>query len=239
VDALERLATSGLIKRWVKERRGTWDHAGWLAFLATATAQFGPLPADHVGLLLEEEKRCYRERIDRARTNRKVIAYYVDILSKVATIVAIVVGGIWAYRNFNLERTDIANPQVVVDPRVLTYTNEKVLLVVNITLKNVGRRIVRVSKEGCLVSVELVPADQPLYKRLKFGEGRAVVKDVNILDEYYVGQPWNYEIEPGNEYHEIYSAVMPKGQFAHVRVSLPLPKDDALTEYRLIHLEPR
>ncbi len=59
MNALERLAESGLIRRWVAEQRGTWDHDSWLRFLDRVTAEFGPLPTDRVGLYLEVEKRHY------------------------------------------------------------------------------------------------------------------------------------------------------------------------------------
>ncbi len=61
-DPLEKLVRSGLARWWVECRRGEWDHLAWLSFLGTATAQCGPLPADRVGLLLEEEKRRYWDR---------------------------------------------------------------------------------------------------------------------------------------------------------------------------------
>ena len=167
---------------------------------------------------------------------------YVELLSKVVTILAILIGGIWTYRNFNLERTDIPSPQILVDPQVVAYTKEKVLLVLNVIIKNVGKRVVKVNKNGCKVSLVLIPPDEPLYKRLRFLENQAVVNDENILDEYYVGEKWRYEIEPGSEYHEVYHGVMPKGRHAHVKVSLhfgPIPNDDAITEYRVVHLEPK
>jgi hypothetical protein len=171
--------------------------------------------------------------------HRKTVAEHVDIFGKLVTALAILVGGIWAYRNFNLERTDVPNPQLLVDPQILPYTNEKVLLVVNVTAKNVGKRVVRVNENGCTVSLALIPHDEPLHTRLKFAEDKAVVKDVNILDEYYVNEEWRYEIEPGAEYHEVYRGVMPRGAYAHVKVSLhfgPLSRDDAITEYRIVQL---
>jgi hypothetical protein len=60
--ALGILARSGLVRSWVEERDGQWDHAGWLEFLRNTTRRFGSLPADRVGLLLEEEKARYWER---------------------------------------------------------------------------------------------------------------------------------------------------------------------------------
>jgi hypothetical protein len=61
-DALGRLVRSGTIQSWVESQRGEWDHAGWLNFLRRGTARCGSLPADRVGLLLEEEKRRYWDR---------------------------------------------------------------------------------------------------------------------------------------------------------------------------------
>jgi hypothetical protein len=60
-DPLEKLARSGLVQWWVERCGGQWDHNGWQEFLSNATQRFGPLPADRVGLLLEEEKTRYWE----------------------------------------------------------------------------------------------------------------------------------------------------------------------------------
>jgi hypothetical protein len=61
-EPIDRLARSGLVESWVESRRGEWDHAAWGAFMRDATWRFGALPADRVGLLLEEEKRRYWDR---------------------------------------------------------------------------------------------------------------------------------------------------------------------------------
>lgn len=183
-----------------------------------------------------------RSSIGIIHENRRTLSDYLEIISKAATILAIIVGGIWTYRNFTLERTDFENPQIIVDPQVMPYTDEKVLLVANVTIKNVGKRIVRINKNGCTVSVLLIPPDEPLYERLKFFDHQATVKSENILDEYYRNEEWQYELEPGTEYHEIYRAVMPRDRHAHLKVSLhfgPLSKDDAITEYRIVHLHPK
>ncbi len=58
-DPIDRLARSGIIQKWVAEQGGQWDHWAWAQFLRDATWRYGPLPADRVGLLLEEEKRQY------------------------------------------------------------------------------------------------------------------------------------------------------------------------------------
>jgi hypothetical protein len=209
---LQRWQESGRPRAWVARHNGQWNHDDWITLLEELKgSDFWPLEPDAVGALLEAEKRAYR-KTDRGRwatefrssfetigkwlaarfravhVNRKKILDHVDILGKLITTVAILVGGIWAYRNFVLERTDIPNAQVLVDSQVLPYSKDKVLLVVNVTLKNAGKRVVKVGEKGCTVSVMLIPQDEPLTKRLKFSEGQAVVKDENILDEYYRGE---------------------------------------------------
>jgi hypothetical protein len=67
-DPLQALDRSGLVQWWVEGRGGHWDHEGWLEFLRMALHQFGPLPVDRVGLLLEQEKRRYWDR--RKKTDR-------------------------------------------------------------------------------------------------------------------------------------------------------------------------
>ena len=61
-DALDeerkRLTSAGLIREFVKDRNGVWDHSDWLEFLGSVrNAGFTTISEDEVGQLLETEKQ--------------------------------------------------------------------------------------------------------------------------------------------------------------------------------------
>jgi hypothetical protein len=53
----DRLVASGILSRFVAEKKGAWDHQGWLDFLAgVRSAGYTRMPDNEIGLLLEQEK---------------------------------------------------------------------------------------------------------------------------------------------------------------------------------------
>jgi hypothetical protein len=56
----QRWLNTGAAARWVERRQGEWGHDDWLRLLGEVrSAGFGSLPADLIGLTLEECKRAY------------------------------------------------------------------------------------------------------------------------------------------------------------------------------------
>ena len=52
-----KLAASGLVQKFVRDKSGAWNHQDWLGFLsALRGAGYRLVPDNQVGLLLEEEK---------------------------------------------------------------------------------------------------------------------------------------------------------------------------------------
>ncbi|MBR2434950.1 MAG: hypothetical protein IKB22_05710 [Lentisphaeria bacterium] len=57
---LARLAKTPLIKEFVANHKGEWNHRDWLEFCAFLEDKgFTPIDLDQVGLLLEKEKAVY------------------------------------------------------------------------------------------------------------------------------------------------------------------------------------
>lgn len=59
-ENLQKLAKSKLPMLFVKNHEGSWNHQDWLDFLEDIKARgYDPIPADNVGLILEEKKKQY------------------------------------------------------------------------------------------------------------------------------------------------------------------------------------
>lgn len=57
---LARLARTSLLKEFVRNHNGEWNHRDWLEFCAfLEETGYTPIDLDQVGLLLEKEKAIY------------------------------------------------------------------------------------------------------------------------------------------------------------------------------------
>jgi hypothetical protein len=77
----------------------------------------------------------------------------VDVLQKIFTILAIIVGGIWAYYNFIRSRTYHKRVDLEVSPKIID-DNNKILIVYTVEVKNVG--LSKVEIENDLSSLEIL-----------------------------------------------------------------------------------
>jgi len=101
--------------------------------------------------------------------------------------------------------------------------------------------MVRAAAKGCQLSVRKLPRnklvgqvlthDETTKKDLEWVEaGEGVVTDLDMLRHYEVG---SYALEPGVEYHEIESVVMPADALVLIKVTFWLSEEDAITEYHV------
>jgi uncharacterized alpha/beta hydrolase family protein len=61
-ENLKKLKKSPVIRNFVKERNGCWNHEQWLEFIETKVKpKYDPIDVDQVGLLLEEKKAQFME----------------------------------------------------------------------------------------------------------------------------------------------------------------------------------
>lgn len=161
------------------------------------------------------------------------ISKIVEILNQILTALAIVVGGIWAYWNFVLKRTGVWNLQLTIVPQVIPYLKDKRLLVINVTLKNVGKVKITPGPSGCRVSVRKLSRNLGLGKQLEWKEAKKIIDSVDVLRHYRDGgrEYSNYEIEPNCEYHELETLVVSKGDLLNIEVKFWWKKDiDAISE---------
>ena len=130
----------------------------------------------------------------------------------IVSIAAILIGGAWAMQRFGLSREWAWNLQVTAKPTILPY-NDCSLLVVDVYLKNIGRILFRPKRKGVILKVYQVAQDLQAGQSALDNRTR-IIKPTNLIEDYGY-----YYIEPGCEYHEVASFVVPKGVLLAVVVT--------------------
>ncbi len=149
-------------------------------------------------------------------------------LQNLVTVVAIVIGGMWAFQRFVITRETAWNVQVTVTPTVLPYDANCHLMVVKVSLKNVGKVIFRAGRKGIELKVDELlkkaAVGEPFLSKLN--RKAITAKPIPMLDD----DAKLYEIEPGGEYHEVEAMLVPKDVFLAVSVTVfgddELPVDE-------------
>ena len=85
--------------------------------------------------------RCTDERMEQdTRLDRLELArLWADLVGKVLSGIALIVAAWWTYTNFTVERTHDPTMEVNVSPSVHSLRSDKVLLNVDIFLRNIGK----------------------------------------------------------------------------------------------------
>lgn len=145
-----------------------------------------------------------------------------DVLLKCMTIIAIPVGGWWAYYNFSITDTAELNPVISVSADVLPYDAQNALLVVHLKPKNVGK--VPVELAGGKIGGDISLTIRVLTSGIKAGrveEGK--LPKQAALDSLVAENSGDYIIEPSVEYDDVRAFVVPKGKTYFVNAELTLP----------------
>ncbi|AIY40503.1 hypothetical protein LT85_1345 [Collimonas arenae] len=157
---------------------------------------------------------------------------WVDFLLKSVTIIAIIAGGAWAVYQFTVIGSTDTNIQVLVSAETQAYSDTQSLLVIHVKPKNIGKVMVRPGQDGLLVTVRKIPGDaKDGIMRL---DALPLTYSTDLLKRYLDG----YEIEPGAEYDEILTIVVPKGSMYAVRAELDLGNEDEVDHTTVVRAEP-
>ena len=158
---------------------------------------------------------------------------YADFINKLLTSIAIVGAGGWALWTFVLRREGVWNLQLNISPTDLPYGPGSRLLLITVNLKNVGKVKITPGSKGCRVSVRKLPNDLKAGEVLERDRGELLVGDVDILEHYREKEGYaGYEIEPGCEYHELISVVVPEGDIFVIKATFWWKENsDAITEH--------
>lgn len=154
---------------------------------------------------------------------------WADLVLKVVSSIAIVVGGIWAYYNFVVLETTASNIQVNVTSEHWAY-GDRCLLVAHAKARNIGKVLVQAGKRGFVVTVRqfgpgLAEGTVDLQKLSSVG------RSVNVAN--YAG---GYELEPGVEYVEPAVFVVVPGASYVIRAELDLGGGDLIDQTVVVRI---
>ena len=142
----------------------------------------------------------------------KDAAAYVDLANKALTSLAILIAAGWALWRFVLHREAVWNLLLQVSAKVVAYNKRRSLLLLKVTLKNIGRVKIMPGAKGCCVSVSQLPKNCATGSVIQRSAMRCILSDVDVLRHYRRngGYP-RYVIEPSCEYHEYETLVVVPG----------------------------
>jgi hypothetical protein len=166
------------------------------------------------------------------------ITEYVGLVNKAVTTFAIVAAGAWAYWRYVLHRENIWNLEMTVQAEHLPYTVDSALLIIKLSLKNVGKVKIMPGPSGCRVSTRKVPQGIKPGQLVTWEKSEPVIEEIDVLRHYRIGEGYpDYEIEPGCEYHEGESLVVDKGSVYLVKAEFWWKKDaDSIEEYAVVEI---
>ena len=153
-----------------------------------------------------------------------------DILEKIAsaasdvvTMLALVIGGGWAFFRYVLKRENAWNLVIEANPTFHPYRSGQILLSVEIVLKNIGQVRIKPSGVGCRLSIRLLPQDQSVGQTPHWKDSTSLLTDYDVLrsanprlDNLPINE--NYWIEPNAHYTETVNVIVPKAATIMVEV---------------------
>ena len=153
---------------------------------------------------------------------------------KCATVLAVVVGAIWAAGTFVLFRSQVENLNLSITTQQVPYTGDLRLLIVHVRPKNLGKVLGR--PDTYRLRVKEIPVSGQAWKALQRSELKEILS-LNMLRHY----PEGYEIEPGVEYDDIEIIVVKKGATLLVSAELgfeyPDNDDDNIDVHEVVRIE--
>jgi hypothetical protein len=163
------------------------------------------------------------------------IKSYVTILQGIATIVAIVVGGFWAVYRYKIFREATSNPQIELEKCMIPYGKNQ-LLAMTITVRNIGKTVVRAVDSGIKLSIKRMPLGSPCGNIVRWEHGQYLVRNIDVISAANPDEEDDierYMLEPGDEYHESLTIVVPKKVLLMARLEFRGKEGDHIWLYRV------
>lgn len=169
-----------------------------------------------------------------SRSSLELAHLWADLVSKVLGGLAIVVAAWWTYTNFTVERTHDPTMEVSVVPSVHPLRDDRVLLNVDVFMKNVGKvaivpKFPRTESDrdlGLEISIveirPLSPDDGdgqiPWFDWTSGGGGpKPLLQKRNLLASNEDFRTGRYQLNPGVKYREPFACVVDKDRLYAIR----------------------
>ena len=181
---------------------------------------------------------------DTQRTPLEVAHLCADFTSKGLGALAILVAAWWTYTNFTVERTHDPTMEVSVEPSIHPLEGEKVLLNVDVFMRNIGKVAIvpRFPKsdgdedlglEISIVEIEPLGRDAPGVLQASHaeeepavpwfdwtagdGSPRPILRKRNLLADNVDFQKRRYQLNPGVRYREPFACVVDRDKLYAIR----------------------
>lgn len=181
---------------------------------------------------------------DSKRTPLELAHLWADFCSKVLGTIALVVAAWWTYTNFTVERTHDPTMEVSVEPRVHGLDGKKVLLNVDVFMRNIGKvaimpRFPRQEDDGdvgleiSIVEIEPLRRDaagvvqashaeeDPAVPWFDWTAGDGAPKPLlgkrNLLADNVDFQRRRYQLNPGVRYREPFACIVDRDKLYAIR----------------------
>lgn len=161
------------------------------------------------------------------RFNLKGKRIKVDIFYKIATVIILSAGLVWAIYRFGIERTAARSIQLNVKPELERYSNNLSLLTINVDIKNVGKT--KVNTDSITITLIEMPENIRKYEVIDERKGDTILNKINMLRRY----SGEYRIEPNSEYHELETILVPRKKLYFVEVTF-IHKNEGITEFKTV-----
>jgi hypothetical protein len=168
----------------------------------------------------------------------------IQTVESLVTTLAIVIGGIWALREYRRRREYLWNIVIDCTKEVFPYSTGKGLLVICIDLRTIGKQVFVPGSNGLEIAIERFPSTLESKELLVWGRGTPFLKKMDILEAYLDKEDIatgnkdykkddSYAIDVGSTYHETFSIVVDKGFIYLIEITLHdrQCRGDRMTEY--------
>lgn len=160
----------------------------------------------------------------------------ISIISGILTSIALLAGGLWAIYRLKIQREHTSNPQVKMDHTLLPYGNDLKLLVITAHIRNIGKICVNV--ERIVFALKKLPDDKQEGETLNWNDGTFLVTDFDVVKESNPEDISNkYMIEPGDEYDECITAVVPSQALLMSRIEFQGKEGDHFWVYKVFNTQ--
>jgi hypothetical protein len=113
-----------------------------------------------------------------------MIANLIDIIYKLVATIGIIVAGVWAYFLYVKKRIGAWNLEVSVRPEQIQYSDKHSLLIVNVSLKNIGSVKIIPGTRGCTLSIDQVPRDLQEGALIDYETSKVILQNYDFVEQW-------------------------------------------------------
>lgn len=154
-----------------------------------------------------------------------------DQLSKLASIIAMCIGGAWVLYNFHIQDSAATNPELKIETEVFPYSDDTRLVIIHLKPHNIGKVPIEIEGDGLSLRITKYP------KNAKVGLLNTESLKPDFLIKKIEQKYGAYVLEPGVEFDEVVSYVLPVGDTYLLESSMDLGDDWEVEGYHTLKVD--